>query len=49
MAVNHEKHKHVKHKDAMEFIAWLISEEGQNAIASYKDKNGNQLFIPNAK
>jgi tungstate transport system substrate-binding protein len=49
MAVNHEKHKHIKYKMAMEFIAFLISEEGQNAIASYKDKNGTQLFIPNAK
>ena len=33
----------------MEFINWLISKEGQQAIASYKDKNGNPLFIPNAK
>lgn len=49
MAVNPEKHKHVKYKEAMEFINWLISKEGQQAIASFKDKNGNQLFIPNAK
>lgn len=49
MAVNPEKHKHVKHKEAMEFINWLISKEGQQAIASFKDKNGNALFIPNAK
>jgi tungstate transport system substrate-binding protein len=49
MAVNHQKHKHVKYKEAMEFINWLISKEGQHAIASFKDKNGNQLFIPNAK
>ncbi len=49
MAVNPEKHKHVKYKEAMEFVNWLISEEGQKAIASFKDKNGNQLFIPNAK
>jgi len=49
MAVNPEKHKHVKYKEAMEFINWLISKEGQQAIASFKDKLGNQLFIPNAK
>jgi tungstate transport system substrate-binding protein len=49
MAVNPEKHKYVKYKEAMEFINWLISKEGQQAIASFKDKLGNQLFIPNAK
>ncbi|MGC8795700.1 substrate-binding domain-containing protein [Thermodesulfovibrio sp.] len=49
MAVNPQKHKHVKYKEAMEFINWIISKEGQNAIASFKDKFGNQLFIPNAK
>ncbi len=49
MAVNPEKHKHVKYKEAMEFINWLISKEGQQTIASFKDKNGNALFIPNAR
>jgi tungstate transport system substrate-binding protein len=49
MAVNPGKHSHVKYKEAMEFINWLISKEGQQAIASFKDKLGNQLFIPNAK
>ena len=49
MAVNPEKHKHVKYREAMEFINWLISRDGQQAIASFKDKHGNQLFIPNAK
>ncbi|MBM4145794.1 MAG: tungsten ABC transporter substrate-binding protein [Nitrospira sp.] len=49
MAVNPEKHTHVKYKEAMEFVNWLISKEGQQAIGSFKDKNGNQLFIPNAK
>ncbi len=49
MAVNPKKHKHVKYKEAMQFIDWLISKEGQQAIASYKDKNGNRLFLPNAK
>ncbi|MEW6417601.1 MAG: substrate-binding domain-containing protein [Nitrospirota bacterium] len=49
MAVNPAKHEHVKYKESMEFINWLISKEGQQAIASFKDKLGNQLFIPNAK
>ena len=49
MAVNPEKHNHVKYKEAMEFVNWLISKEGQQAIASFKDANGNALFIPNAK
>ena len=49
MAINPEKHKHVKYKEANEFINWVISKEGQQAIASFKDKNGNPLFIPNAK
>jgi len=48
MAVNPEKHRHVKYKEAMEFINWIISKEGQTAIAHFKDKNGNQLFLPNA-
>lgn len=49
MAVNPEKQKHVKYREAMEFINWLISKEGQQAISSFKDKLRNQLFIPDAK
>lgn len=49
MVVNPQKHKHVKDKEAMEFVNWIISKEGQQAIASFKDKLGNQLFYPNAK
>jgi len=49
MAVNPQRHKHVKYKEAMQFINWLISKEGQSLIGSFKDKNGNQLFVPNAK
>jgi tungstate transport system substrate-binding protein len=49
MAVNPERQKHVKYKEAMAFVNWLISKEGQQVIASFKDKNGNQLFIPDAK
>jgi tungstate transport system substrate-binding protein len=49
MAVNPEKAKTVKYKEAMEFVNWIISKEGQDAVAGFKDKNGNPLFIPNAK
>jgi len=49
MAVNPQRHKHVKYKEAMDFVNFLISKEGQNSIASFKDKFGNQLFIPNAR
>ena len=49
MAVNPEKHKEAKYKEAMQFVDWLISPEGQKAIGDFKDKHGNQLFIPNAK
>ncbi len=49
MAVNPEKHKHARYKEAMEFVNWLVSKQGQEAIASFKDKNGNQLFLPNAR
>lgn len=49
MAVNPQRHKHAKYKEAMEFIDWLISKEGQQTIASCRDKFGNQLFHPNAK
>jgi tungstate transport system substrate-binding protein len=49
MALNPEKFKKAKYKEAMEFVNWLISKEGQQAIASFKDKHGNQLFFPNAE
>jgi len=49
MVVNPDKHTQVKLKEAKLFIDWLISPEGQKAIGDFKDKNGNQLFTPNAK
>jgi tungstate transport system substrate-binding protein len=48
IAVNPAKHPHVKAKDGQAFIAWLVSAEGQAAIASFK-LAGEQLFFPNAK
>jgi tungstate transport system substrate-binding protein len=47
MLVNPEKHLTVKTKLGQQFIDWLISPEGQTAIANYKI-NGDQLFYPNA-
>lgn len=46
--VNPEKHPRVKAKEGQIFIDWLLSDEGQNAIRSYR-LNGQQLFFPNAK
>jgi tungstate transport system substrate-binding protein len=45
--VNPEKHPQVKKELGQAFIDWLISPEGQKAIADYKI-GGEQLFYPNA-
>jgi tungstate transport system substrate-binding protein len=45
--VNSAKHPNVKPEFGQQFIDWLVSLEGQNAIANYKIK-GEQLFFPNA-
>ena len=47
MLVNPEKHPTVKKKLGQAFVDWVISPEGQKAIAGYKI-NGEQLFYPNA-
>ena len=47
MLVNPVKHPTVKKEAGQRFIDWLISQEGQAAIAGYKI-NGQQLFYPNA-
>jgi tungstate transport system substrate-binding protein len=47
MLVNPAKHPHVKAADGRAFIDWLVSPEGQGAIAGYKI-GGEQLFFPNA-
>ena len=47
MLVNPQKHSNVKKGPGQQFIDWLISTEGQKAIADYKI-NGQQLFYPNA-
>jgi len=45
--VNPEKHPHVKKELGQQFIDWVISKEGQDAIKAYTI-NGQQLFFPNA-
>ena len=47
MLVNPEKHPTVKKELGQTFIDWLVSPEGQKAIADYRI-GGEQLFFPNA-
>ncbi|MGC8119961.1 substrate-binding domain-containing protein [Marinobacter sp. VGCF2001] len=48
LLLSEEKHPHLKHDLAKQWHQWLISEEGQQAIADFK-VDGQQLFFPNAK
>jgi tungstate transport system substrate-binding protein len=45
--VNPAKHPSVKKELGQTFIDWVVSPEGQKAIAGYRI-NGEQLFFPNA-
>ncbi len=45
--VNPEKHPSVKVEAGQTFIDWVLSDEGQAAIAGY-EVDGQQLFFPNA-
>jgi tungstate transport system substrate-binding protein len=47
MLVNPEKYPSVKKESGQAFVDWLISPEGQAAIAGYKI-GGQQLFFPDA-
>ncbi|MFO1224103.1 MAG: substrate-binding domain-containing protein [Burkholderiaceae bacterium] len=47
MLVNPAKHPQVKAALGQQFIDWVVSKAGQDAIASYKI-GGQQLFFPNA-
>lgn len=48
MLVNPGKHPTVKKELGQMFVDWIISPEGQRAIADYKI-DGQQLFYPNAE
>lgn len=47
MLVNPAKHPDVKRAEGQSFVDWLISPEGQSAVANYKI-DGKQLFFPDA-
>lgn len=47
MPVNPARHPHVKADPARRFADWLVSPDGQKAIADYRI-DGEQLFFPNA-
>ena len=46
--VNPEKHPNVKAKEGQAFVDWLVSTEGQQALADFKI-NGEQQFFPTAQ
>jgi tungstate transport system substrate-binding protein len=48
MLVNPARHAHVRKDWGQAFIDWIVSPEGQAAIAAYKI-GSEQLFFPNAK
>jgi tungstate transport system substrate-binding protein len=45
--VSPAKHSHVKAAEGQAFIDWLVSPEGQTAIAGFR-VDGEQVFFPNA-
>lgn len=45
--INAKKHPHIKQKQALLFMDWMMSSEGQQAIANFK-LDGEALFQPNA-
>ena len=48
MLVNPARHAHVKKDAGQAFVDWVVSPEGQQAIAAYRI-GGEQLFFPNAR
>jgi tungstate transport system substrate-binding protein len=48
IAVNPAKHPGTNYQDAMKFVEWITSPDGQTAIAGYKVE-GEQLFFPDYK
>lgn len=47
IAVNPERHPHVRASEAQTFVRWLTSARGQKAIAAFR-VDGQQLFFPDA-
>jgi tungstate transport system substrate-binding protein len=48
IVVNPERHPHVHASEAQAFVDWLVSAQGQAAIAAYR-VDGQQLFFPDAR
>ncbi|WP_163574433.1 substrate-binding domain-containing protein [Halomonas faecis] len=48
LLLSEERHPHLEHDLAQQWHEWLLSEDGQQAIADFELK-GQQLFFPNAK
>jgi tungstate transport system substrate-binding protein len=48
MLVNPARHAHVKRELGQAFVDWVVSPDGQRAIAQYRI-GGEQLFFPNAE
>ena len=46
--VSPARHPHVRKEAAERFAQWLVSKEGQEAIAAFR-ADGQQVFFPNAK
>ena len=49
IAVNPEKHPHVKYELAMKFIEWLTSVDTQEKIGQFRYASGELLFHPNSE
>jgi len=47
MVLNPDKHPNVKEGMAQALVDWLVSQDGQQAIANYRLKS-EQAFFPNA-
>lgn len=48
LLLSEEQHPHLKHELAAQWHEWLVSEQGQQAIADFEIA-GEQLFFPNAE
>lgn len=48
LLISEEQHPHLKHALAAQWHEWLVSEQGQQAIADF-EVAGEQLFFPNAE
>ena len=45
--INPQRHAHIKAEEGQKFVDWILSQEGQDAIAAFRIGD-EQLFFPNA-